>query len=35
MLVGTGDPQGLLGPRAVEMKRLDTAPETLDGVSVL
>ena len=35
MLVGTGDPQSLLGPRAVEMKRLDTAPETLDGVSVL
>ena len=35
MLVGTADPQTLLAPRAVEMKRLDTAPEPLEGVSVL
>lgn len=35
MLVGTADPQVLLGPRAVEMKRLDTEALPLEDVSVL
>ena len=35
MQVGTADPDELLGPRAVEMKRLDSAIETLEEVTVL
>lgn len=35
MLVGTANPDTLLGPRAVEMKRLDSRPEPLENVTVL
>jgi hypothetical protein len=35
MLVGTADPDDLLGPRAVEMDRLDTEEVTFERVTIL